>query len=125
MDITRKHVIHAVIVLAVIWLGSILFPQFYHFTNAGAVFLVAAAYMAVYFAFNLLYGRIATKLNTVIDGWLFFVFMIIDFIPGAIALYLMAILYPGFWACIPWLIAVILSVICELIHMAGAFIQER
>jgi hypothetical protein len=51
--------------------------------------------------------------------------MAIDFIPGAIALYLMAILSIGFWAVTPWLVAIILSVICEVIYMIGAIIQER
>lgn len=125
MEIARKHVIHAIIVFIVLWAGSELLPQFYHFANLGAVALGTAAYMGVYFAFNLLFSYFAAKVDFDATGIVFTLFMLVDFIPGAVGLFLLALVYPGFWACTPWLIAIILSVICEILHMIGAFIQER
>ena len=121
-----KHAIHAAIVLVVLWLGSLLFPQFYRFSNVGIVFLVTAAYMAIYFVFNTVSAQLVIRTGCWPDTKLgFSFFMIADIIPGAVALYLMAILSVGFWACIPWLVAIILSVICEILYMLGAFIQEQ
>lgn len=125
MEITRRHAIHAVIVFVVLLLGGFIFPQFYHFANVGATFLVTAAYMAVYFVFNLAFSTLAAKVNFDVGNFEFALFMLADFIPGAVALFLMATYYGGFWACTPWLIAVILSVICESLHLVGAFIQEK
>ena len=124
MEVTRKHAIHTIIVFVVLWLGGLLLPQYYHFTNLGATILVTAAYMAVYFVFNLGFAYFASKVDFDVSTLGFIIFMAIDFFPGFIALYLMAIWYAGFWTCSPWLIATILSVICEILHMIGAFIQE-
>ena len=126
MNNNVKHAIHVAIVLVVLWLGSLLFPQLYHFSNVGIVFLVTAAYMALYFAFNTVTAQLIVKTGFWPETTLgFCLFMAIDFIPGAIALYLMAILPIGFWAVTPWLVAIVLSVICELAYMIGAIIQER
>jgi hypothetical protein len=125
METTRKHVIHAIIVFVVLWAGSELLPQFYHFANLGAVALGTAAYMGVYFVFNLAFSYFATKVDFDATGFVFVLFMLVDFIPGAVGLFLLSLVYSGFWACTPWLIAIILAVICEILHMIGAFFQER
>lgn len=125
MNANIRHGIHAAIVFAVLWLGSLLLPQVYHFANIGAVLLGVLAYMVVYLPFNSAASHFAIiSKDFTITTTGFIGFMILDFIPGALALCLLSAIFSGFWVS-SLLIPICISVICELLYMAGAFIQER
>ncbi len=116
-----RYSIHAIIVFVVLWLGSTLFPQFFHFDNAFAMLPTTIVFMIIYILSNDFIAGLACKANFESYTSIFVFFLIMDIVPGFIALFLMATFYSGFWASTPWLVALVLSTICEAIYALGAF----
>ena len=126
MNNAMKHGIHVAIILVVLGLGSLLFPQTYHFGSFWALILASIVYFGIYYIFNAGAALVIAHSPDFESSTIgFCLFLIADIIPGALALYLLATYYNGLWMAIPWLISIILSVTCESLYMIGAFIQER
>lgn len=126
MNNAMKHGIHAAIILVVLGLGSLLFPQTYHFGSFWALILTSIVYFGFYYIFNAGVALVIAHSPGFESSTIgFYLFLIADIIPGALALYLLATYYNGLWMAVPWLISIILSAICESLYMIGAFIQER
>lgn len=115
-----KHGIHTAIVLAVLLLGSTLFPQFFHFNTAFAILPTTIVFMVIYVLSNDFIADLACKANFESYTSIYAFFLIMDVVPGFIALLLMATVYHEFWMSTPWLVALVLSVICEVIYAMGA-----
>lgn len=125
MDNAVKHGIHAVIIAVVLAAGSLLFPQCYQFYSLWGYSLTVAAYFGFYYLYNSWFAQMVARSNGFeATTFGFAVFMIADFVPGTLVLYAMCVFLGLFWASIPWLVSLILSVICEVLYMIGAFIQE-
>jgi hypothetical protein len=117
-----KHLVHAVIVFAILWLGSTLFPQFIRFNNIFAILPTTIIFMVIYILSNNAIKDLACKSNFESYGVIFALFLILDIIPGFVALFLTAAIYDEFWMSTPWLVALVLSVVCEVIYSTGAFV---
>ena len=126
MNNAMKHGIHAVIILVILGLGSLLFPQIYHFESFGALILTTIVYFGIYYVFNAGVAYVIARTPDFESSTIgFYLFLLADIVPGALALYLMATCYNGLWMAEPWLISIILSAACEVLYMLGAFIQEQ
>ena len=80
-----RYSIHTIIVFVVLWLGSTLFPQFFHFDGAFAMLPTTIVFMIIYILSNDFIAGLACKANFESYTSIFVLFLVLDIVPGFIA----------------------------------------